>query len=124
MLALRSCSLVSVLVVLLGFACSLVMAAYADPGACSGECWTHDPAVVKRSDGTYFRFATGGGIYVYSASALTGPWTYDGEALASGSSIDLSGNDDLWVCFFFFLLFYLFSVVPLGSATATGSVDK
>ncbi|PSR78132.1 glycosyl hydrolase [Coniella lustricola] len=97
MLALRSSFN---LLALLALACSLlpspVSAAYADPGACSGECWTHDPAVVKRSDGTYFRFATGGGVYVYSAASLAGPWTYDGEALPSGSLISLSGNDDLW----------------------------
>lgn len=72
-------------------------AAYAEPGACSGYCWTHDPAVVKRADGTYFRFATGGGIYIATATDLAGSWTYEGEALPSGSSIALSGNTDLWV---------------------------
>lgn len=78
----------------------VALGAYPAPGACSGDCWTHDPAVVKRADGTYFRFSTGGGIGVYKASALTGSWTYQGVALASGSSISVTGNagTDLWVC--------------------------
>lgn len=76
---------------------SVVYAAYADPGACSGNCYAHDPALVKRADGTYFRFNTGGGIQIYKASALTGSWTYEGDALPSGSSIALAGNTDLWV---------------------------
>lgn len=78
----------------------LVQAAYPSPGACSGDCWTHDPSVVKRSDGTYFRFSTGGGMGIYKASALTGPWTYQGVVLSGGSSISVTGNagTDLWVC--------------------------
>lgn len=71
-------------------------AAYANPGACSGECWTHDPSVVRRSDGTYYRFSTGSKIGIYSASSLSGPWTFEGAAIPDGSSIDLTGNDDLW----------------------------
>lgn len=72
---------------------------YANPGACSGTCTnTHDPSIIRRSsDGTYFRFSTGGKIAVHTAPALTGPWTYKGAALPSGSSIDLDGNQDLWV---------------------------
>lgn len=87
-------------VALLGLAAlpSLSSAAYAEPGACSGYCWTHDPAVVKRaSDGTYFRFATGGGVQVAKATSLSGSWTFVGEALPGGSSIALAGNTDLWV---------------------------
>lgn len=78
----------------------LALGAYPSPGACSGDCWTHDPAVVKRSDGTYFRFSTGGGIGVYKASSLSGSWTYQGVALSGGSSISVTGNSgtDLWVC--------------------------
>jgi arabinan endo-1,5-alpha-L-arabinosidase len=72
------------------------VAAYANPGSCSGECWTHDPSVVRRSDGTYFRFSTGSKIGIYSASALSGPWTYKGSAIPAGSSINLDGKDDLW----------------------------
>lgn len=72
--------------------------AFADPLACSGTCTdTHDPTLIQRdSDGTYFRFATGGGIPIYSATSLTGSWTYLGEVLPSGSSIDNSGSDDAW----------------------------
>lgn len=68
------------------------------PGACSGSCNTHDPALIKRtSDGTYFRFTTGGGIYIATASSISGSWTDAGEVLPDGSSIDLDGNTDLWV---------------------------
>lgn len=87
---------------LLGLAAlpGLVQGSYPDPGACSGDCWTHDPSVVKRSDGYYFRFSTGGGIGIYKASSLAGSWTYEGVALSSGSSISVTGNSgtDLWVC--------------------------
>jgi arabinan endo-1,5-alpha-L-arabinosidase len=72
--------------------------AYSNPGACSGICNNaHDPSLIRRSsDGTYFRFSTGGGIAIHTAPAITGPWTYKGVVLASGSKISLSGNTDLW----------------------------
>ncbi|KAF7585876.1 hypothetical protein BBP40_009951 [Aspergillus hancockii] len=71
--------------------------AYADPGACSGNCWAHDPGLWQReSDGKYFLFSTGGGIQVSSADALQGPWTQVGQALPSGSTIDHDGNTNLW----------------------------
>lgn len=71
---------------------------YANPGACSGHCWAHDPSVIQRaSDGLYFKFNTGSGIEIATSSSLTGPWTLQGYVLPSGSSIDLSGNTDLWV---------------------------
>lgn len=78
---------------------TVVRAAYPDPGACSGDCWTHDPVVVKRADGTYFRFSTGGGMGIYKATDLTGSWTYEGVVLTSGSSISITGNtgSDAWV---------------------------
>lgn len=77
-----------------------LVAAYANPGACSGNCYAHDPALIQRSsDGTWFKFNTGNGIGIWKATALAGPWTYVGDAL-SKSSIDLTGNSDLWVCFF------------------------
>lgn len=72
--------------------------AYSSPGACSGACWAHDPCIIQReSDGTYFKFNTGSGIYIYTADAIEGPWTQEGVALEDGSSIDLDGNTDLWV---------------------------
>lgn len=83
---------------LLGLGGGRARAAYASPGACSGDCWAHDPAMIKRAaDGTYFRFNTGGGVRIYKASSIAGSWTYEGDALPAGSSIDLSGNTDLWV---------------------------
>ncbi|KAI8941964.1 hypothetical protein NX059_000074 [Plenodomus lindquistii] len=70
---------------------------YANPMACTGVCGdAHDPAMIKRSDGTYFRFATGNKIAMYSAKSLTGPWEYKGAAIPNGSKINLAGKDDLW----------------------------
>ncbi|KAI2601791.1 glycoside hydrolase family 43 protein [Hypoxylon sp. NC1633] len=70
---------------------------YANPGVCSGTCVNaHDPSLIRRYDGTYFRFSTGGKIAVHTAPDLTGPWTYKGAALPSGSSININGNQDLW----------------------------
>ncbi|KAI0191901.1 glycosyl hydrolase [Astrocystis sublimbata] len=70
---------------------------YANPQACSGTCTNaHDPSIVRRADGTYFRFSTGGRVAVHSAPDISGPWTYKGAALPSGSSINLPGNQDLW----------------------------
>ncbi|KAB5578186.1 glycoside hydrolase, family 43 [Coniochaeta sp. 2T2.1] len=71
--------------------------AYADPGACSGDCWAHDPALIRRSsDGVYFRFNTGDEIGIWKATSLTGPWVYQGKVLPNGSSINLAGNTDCW----------------------------
>jgi hypothetical protein len=73
--------------------------AYGAPGTCSGACNIHDPALIRReSDGKYFRFSTGNRISYASAPAIGGPWTVLGSILPDGSSINLPGNDDLWVC--------------------------
>jgi arabinan endo-1,5-alpha-L-arabinosidase len=73
--------------------------AYADPGLCSGDCWAHDPSLIRRaSDGVYFRFNTGSEIGIWKADSLTGPWVYQGKVLPNGSSINLAGNTDCWVC--------------------------
>lgn len=70
---------------------------YANPMTCSGTCTNaHDPALIRRDDGTYFRFSTGGKIAIHSAPAITGPWTYKGAAIPNGSKIDKTGNNDLW----------------------------
>jgi len=75
-----------------------LVSAYALPEACSGTCTNaHDPSIIRRADGTYFRFSTGGKVAIHTAPSLTGPWTYRGAMLPSGSSINLSGNQDLWV---------------------------
>jgi arabinan endo-1,5-alpha-L-arabinosidase len=71
---------------------------YADPMACTGVCNNaHDPALIRRDDGTYYRFSTGGKIAIHSAPSITGPWTYKGAAIPAGSKINLKGNTDLWV---------------------------
>ncbi|EGZ04961.1 hypothetical protein PHYSODRAFT_342811 [Phytophthora sojae] len=45
---------------------------YVNPEACSGVCVnTNDPSIIRRADGTYFRFSTGDGIAVYSAPKIT-----------------------------------------------------
>ena len=82
------------LVLLLVLAVSV--SAYANPGPCSGSCNVHDPAVIRRSDGTYFRFSTGNRIQIATAGSLAGPWTFEGSALPNGSIINLAGNKDLW----------------------------
>jgi arabinan endo-1,5-alpha-L-arabinosidase len=74
-----------------------VVYGYANPGACSGACNIHDPALIQNGDGTYYRFSTGGGISFASASSIEGPWTALGSVLPSGSSIDNSGKNDPWV---------------------------
>lgn len=75
----------------------MLVQSYANPGACSGACWSHDPAVIQRtSDGVYFRFSTGGGIEITKATSISGPWTILGKALPSGSKINLAGKTDLW----------------------------
>lgn len=80
------------------FLASVNVNAYADPGPCSGDCWTHDPGLYQRkSDGRYFRFATGGGIHIASADSLEGPWTDDGYVMPGGSIINLEGRTNLWV---------------------------
>lgn len=78
---------------------AFIVHGYADPGACSGVCNVHDPGLIRRSsDGKYFRFSTGNEISYASASSIEGPWTAVGSVLPGGSSIDIAGNTDLWVC--------------------------
>lgn len=74
-----------------------IVQAYSNPGACSGACWAHDPSIAKRSDGTYFKFNTGGGMEIATAKSIAGPWTLVGHVLPSGSSIN--GATDLWVSY-------------------------
>jgi hypothetical protein len=79
-------------------AAAVAVQAYSEPGACSGYCWAHDPAVIQRaSDGTYFKFNTGTGIQYATASSLAGPWTIQGYVLPNGSSINNAGSKDPWV---------------------------
>lgn len=72
--------------------------AYSNPLPCSGVCGNaHDPALIRRtSDGTYFRFSTGGGIAVHTASSAQGPWVYKGQVLPNGANVSNAGKTDLW----------------------------
>lgn len=92
-------SLANMLALLLSIA--TLASAYADPGPCTGDCWTHDPSMIQRdSDSLYFRFATGTGINTMTSPSLEGPWEDVGAALPNGSIIQLDGVDsmDIWVC--------------------------
>jgi len=85
-------SLSSLLFTLTGF-----LHAFPFPGPCSGVCGnSHDPALIRRSDGTYFRFSTGNKINIASAPSIHGPWTARGSAIKGGSRIKKKGNQDLW----------------------------
>lgn len=78
---------------LLASLASVALAQYPDPGACSGECFTHDPAVVKRYDGKYFKFSTLDLIGIDTADSLAGPWTSAGSVIQGKSVINMAGND-------------------------------
>jgi arabinan endo-1,5-alpha-L-arabinosidase len=75
-------------------------AAYADPGACSSGCTnSHDPSIIRRaSDGTYFRFSTGGTIQIHTAPDLSGPWAFACTMLPGAAKLRVPGNPgtDLW----------------------------
>ena len=61
-------------------------------GQCTGDCQTLDPTVIQRaSDGKYFRFATGNGISIKTATNLTGEWKYEGTVLHSVSKMSVLG---------------------------------
>lgn len=68
-----------------------------DPESCQGNCtFIHDPSVVRRGDGTWFRFSTIGNIAIATAPALGGPWDYQGAMLPDGSKIDVVEKQELW----------------------------
>ncbi|KAF1816585.1 endo-1,5-alpha-L-arabinosidase [Eremomyces bilateralis CBS 781.70] len=70
---------------------------YPNPGACTGVCGnSHDPAIIRRDDGMYFRFSTNGKVAIHTAPALTGPWVYKGSVVKDRSKINQAGNTDLW----------------------------
>jgi arabinan endo-1,5-alpha-L-arabinosidase len=71
--------------------------AYTGPIGCLGDCFTHDPAVVKRSDGKYFRFSSQDLIGIWTADDLLGPWARSGSVISDASVINLPGNTELWV---------------------------
>ncbi|KAL9630765.1 MAG: hypothetical protein Q9204_004554 [Flavoplaca sp. TL-2023a] len=76
---------------------SVTVDAYSKPLSCNGICINaHDPSVIRRDDGMYFRFSTGGNIAVHTAQSIQGPWIYNGAALPDGSKINKTGSRDLW----------------------------
>lgn len=82
-------------------AIAALASAFPDPGPCTGDCWTHDPAMIQReSDGVYFRFSTGSGVNTMRSPSVVGPWEDVGAALPQGSKIKLDDVDsmDIWVC--------------------------
>ncbi|GMF11438.1 unnamed protein product [Phytophthora lilii] len=84
-------------IVLLSLLLPAVVTGYARPKLCAGTCTNaHDPSIIRCDDGTYFRFSTRARIAIHTAPALTGPWTYRGAAVPSGSTISLEAKDDLW----------------------------
>ncbi|KAL3423417.1 endo-alpha-1,5-arabinanase [Phlyctema vagabunda] len=87
-------SLATTFSIVAGFAATV--AAYANPGACSGACGSHDPSIIRRDDGTYFRFDTAGGVPISTAPSIKGPWTSKGVALSGGSTINNAGKKDIW----------------------------
>jgi len=79
--------------------------AYVNPIECtSGICNNaHDPSLIRRDDGTYFRFSTGGSnagaIPIHTAKAINGPWAAAGTVLPKGSKINRYNGAkkfDLW----------------------------
>lgn len=75
------------------------MRAYADPERCTGECFAHDPGLIRRStDGVYFRFNTDLYIDIMRSDSLSGPWETIGNVLPEGTSVDLPDVTALWVC--------------------------
>ncbi|KAK3618964.1 hypothetical protein LTR56_024331 [Elasticomyces elasticus] len=83
---------------LLALTLTVFSAAFSNPLPCTGQCHdAHDPSLIRRtSDGKYFRFATGGGISIHTASSITGPWANAGTVLTKGSSINSPGAGDAW----------------------------
>ncbi|KAK4504810.1 hypothetical protein PRZ48_002772 [Zasmidium cellare] len=72
---------------------------YSDPEPCSGTCTnSHDPSVIRRSDGTYFRFSNGGLVAIHTAPAISGPWTFACEMLSGSAKLMVGTNagTDLW----------------------------
>lgn len=59
-------------------------AAWPRPEPCKGVCYMHDPSLMRRADGKYFVFGSGGDkITLRTSSSLSGPWsnaTSDGGA--------------------------------------------
>ncbi|KAH8823004.1 glycoside hydrolase family 43 protein [Flagelloscypha sp. PMI_526] len=74
-----------------------VTAAYPNPISGSSSVVVRDPAIWYNSASKkYFVFSTGGGIKIFTAPALTGPWTNVGYVLPNCSVINNPGRCSLW----------------------------
>ncbi|EPQ54639.1 Arabinanase/levansucrase/invertase [Gloeophyllum trabeum ATCC 11539] len=71
--------------------CASFVAATPNPIPGSYPAIWYNPSSKK-----YYVFSTGEGIKIFTAPALTGPWTRTSSVLPGGSSINLAGNKDLW----------------------------
>lgn len=77
--------------------CARQRASWPDPEPCEGNCtYIHDPSIIRRPDGIWFRFSTLGNIAIATAPALIGPWTYQGAMLPEGTKINVTENQELW----------------------------
>ncbi|KAH8898806.1 putative extracellular endo-1,5-alpha-L-arabinase [Thozetella sp. PMI_491] len=108
-------------IVALAAFCHSLALAYPSPGKCSGYCFTHDPSVIRRDDGTYFRYSTRGGIEIVTSKNLAGPWTKAGSVMPSGSIIDMPGNKVLWAPDVSYMggLYYLFYAVSTSGSQSS-----
>lgn len=74
------------------------LSSFPDPVPCKGtDCSSvHDPSVVRRSDGTFWRFSTFENIHISKSSSMFGPWEHQGSVLDSGSIINIPGSNGIW----------------------------
>ncbi|KAI5288980.1 hypothetical protein KEM52_000958, partial [Ascosphaera acerosa] len=68
-------------------------------GPCYGDCYSHDPAVVQRDDGMYFKFSTNPGVRITKSMDLNGPWELVGKMIPGKSKLLDDGyeqDDNIW----------------------------
>ncbi|KAJ6502271.1 glycoside hydrolase family 43 protein [Mycena sanguinolenta] len=77
---------------------AVAVTATPNPISGSSNIALRDPAIWYNSaTRLYYVFSTGGGIAMFTSSALTGPWTSAGAVLPSGCSIiGQNGNCNVW----------------------------
>lgn len=78
-----------------------VEAQWPPPEPCIGDCNTHDPSLIRHTNGTYFLF--GSGDHLALSESLTGPWTYIPAALSSlgiAQKVDKIDPDNTRSCIF------------------------
>lgn len=79
-------------------------------GQCIGDCYSHDPAVVQRDDGMYFKFSTNPGVRITKSKDLNGPWELVGRVVPGKSKLVTEGgfaqDDNIWVSYEAFDRYY------------------